>query len=206
MSMILDSALSPTVHGQRVVRPPRAADLCGYASACPVDPTSGQVHLSAPDPRWVDGYLAEEGGKQVAANRIELDSRGFLLLALPGETYARDLAAPVGTRGAAAACPYTYVCAYSQENFKGDFKALFTCNTLNPIPWTGTGSWKNHQRAELRARFYDSAGNVGWTSPGGYRKDAHAPWGWVYWLSPPAGPSLGAVRQLIGCARPVSDH
>ncbi|ARE78354.1 MULTISPECIES: peptidase inhibitor family I36 protein [unclassified Streptomyces] len=132
----------------------------------------------------VDGYLAEEGGKQVAANRIELDSGGFLLLALPGETYARDLAAPVATRGAAAACPYTYVCAYSQENFTGDFKALFTCNTLNPIPWTGTGSWKNNQRAELRARFYDSAGNVGWTSPGGYSEDAHAPWGWVYWLSP----------------------
>ncbi|MFS0692615.1 peptidase inhibitor family I36 protein [Streptomyces nitrosporeus] len=130
----------------------------------------------------VDEYLAKTSGTQVAANEIALAGGGTLLLALPGEARARDLAA----RGEnlTAACPYTYVCAYSGENFTGDELRLYTCNYPVRIYWTGTGSWINNQRSTLYAKFYDSNYNIGWTSPGGYSEDRHAPWGWVWWLSP----------------------
>ncbi|WP_051756009.1 peptidase inhibitor family I36 protein [Kitasatospora purpeofusca] len=132
----------------------------------------------------VDGYLAKTpGASQVAANRITLSGGGELLLTLPGEERARDLAA-AGNPGLSAGCPYTYVCAYSGEDFTGDELRLFTCNYPVNITWAGTGSWINNQRSTLYARFYDRNHNVGWTSPGGYSEDRHAPWGWVYWLSP----------------------
>lgn len=132
----------------------------------------------------VDGYLAKMPGTQVGANKIVLEGGGELLLTLPGERHARDLTTPDAGLGAAAGCPYTYVCAYPNENFTGDELRLYTCNYLTYIPWNGTGSWINNQRSTLYAKFYDSNGNLGWTSPGGYSEDRHAPWGWVWWLSP----------------------
>nr|BEK63737.1 hypothetical protein KPHV_09640 [Kitasatospora purpeofusca] len=133
----------------------------------------------------VDGYLARTpGASQVAVNRIDLAGGGELLLTLPGEERARDLGAAGSSPALAAGCPYTYVCAYSGENFTGDELRLFTCDYPVGIKWVGTGSWINNQRSTLYARFYDRNGNVGWTSPGGYSEDRHAPWGWVYWLSP----------------------
>lgn len=132
----------------------------------------------------VDGYLATTGGTQVAVNKIALKTGGQLLLALPGEERAREVSPAGADRLAAIACPYTYVCAYSGTDFTGDVFMLYTCDRLTPISWTGTGSWINNQNSTLHARFYNSAGNVGWTSPGGYSEDRAAPWGWVYWLSP----------------------
>ncbi|MFE5944573.1 hypothetical protein [Streptomyces sp. NPDC056480] len=132
----------------------------------------------------VDGYLAKTPGTQVGANKIVLKGGGELVLTLPGERNARDLTAPDAGIGAAAGCPYTYVCAYPYEDFAGDELRLYTCNYRNYIPWNGTGSWINNQRSTLYAKFYDSNGNLGWTSPGGYSEDRHAPWGWVWWLSP----------------------
>ncbi|WP_328958694.1 peptidase inhibitor family I36 protein [Kitasatospora purpeofusca] len=133
----------------------------------------------------VDGYLAKTpGASQVAANKINLSGGGELLLTLPGEERARDLGAAGNSPALSAGCPYTYVCAYSGENFTGEELRLFTCNYPVSIGWSGTGSWINNQRSTLYARFYDRDHNVGWTSPGGYSEDRHAPWGWVYWLSP----------------------
>ncbi len=130
-----------------------------------------------------DGYLAKTGGTQVAVNKIALAGGGVLLLTLPGEQRARDLAAHSSAL-LAASCPYTYVCAYSAPNFQGDSIQLFTCNTLTSIPWVDNGSWINNQRSTLYARFYRSDYTVGWTSPGGYSSDPNAPWSWVYYLSP----------------------
>ncbi|MFJ9444489.1 peptidase inhibitor family I36 protein [Kitasatospora sp. NPDC101235] len=131
-----------------------------------------------------DDYLAKTpGASQVAANKIALNG-GELLLALPGEERARDLAAKGDANTLSATCPYTYVCAYSGTNFTGDSLRLFTCNYPVRIYWSGTGSWINNQRSTLYAKFYDVNGNLGWTSPGGYSEDRAAPWGWVYWLSP----------------------
>ncbi|MFE7593745.1 peptidase inhibitor family I36 protein [Kitasatospora sp. NPDC057512] len=132
----------------------------------------------------VDDYLAKTpGASQVAVNKVALPG-GELLLPLPGEERARDLAAEGDSPALSAGCPYTYVCAYSGTNFTGEELRLFTCNYPVPIRWGGTGSWINNQRSTLYARFYDVNGNVGWTSPGGYSEDRAAPWGWVYWLSP----------------------
>src|SRR4051812_737526 len=52
----------------------------------------------------VDHYLATQGGTQVAANKIAVKG-GEIIVAVPGERYARDLARPasVHPRGA---CPY----------------------------------------------------------------------------------------------------
>ncbi|MEX0173401.1 peptidase inhibitor family I36 protein [Streptomyces sp. LMG1-1-1.1] len=132
----------------------------------------------------VDDYLAKTHGTQVGANKIALDRGGFLLLTLPGEQRARDLDAKDAAAAAALSCPYTYVCAYKYEDFTGDAMFLFDCGVMNHIIWNTTGSWINNQRSTLYAKFYDSAGNLGWTSPGGYSEDRHAPWGWVWYLSP----------------------
>ncbi|MER5887911.1 peptidase inhibitor family I36 protein [Streptomyces sp. NPDC001941] len=129
----------------------------------------------------VDGYLAGRGGRQVAANKIDLGN-AELLLALPGEQRARELTGG-SAKLAAVACPYTYLCAYSKPNYTGDIFMLFDCGVKTPIPWSGTGSWFSNQRADLIARFYDGNGNVGYSAPGG-SKDPNAPWGWVYNLSP----------------------
>ncbi|PKV89953.1 peptidase inhibitor family I36 protein [Streptomyces sp. TLI_146] len=169
---------------------PSAADAAGGAANGGHTDFSAQARsagLSGPQAKAlqdrVDGYLAKTHGAQIGANKIALDN-GVLLLALPGEQRARDLAVQNAPSGAAVNCAYTYVCAYSGEDFTGDEMILFTCNHLNRIYWSGTGSWINNQRSTLYARFYDSNGNLGWTSPGGYSEDRHAPWGWVWWLSP----------------------
>lgn len=129
----------------------------------------------------VNGYLATMGGTQTAINKIDLSAGGRLLIPLPGEQRARDLSAPDGPE---EFCPYTYVCAFSLPNFWGTSLQFFTCNQLNRITWTGTGSWINNQRAALHAKFYDRNGNLGWTSPGGLSWDVEASWDWVWWLSP----------------------
>ena len=129
-----------------------------------------------------DADAAKWGGTQVAANKIRVPG-GELILALPGEKRARDLGA-AGGAGAAASCPYTYVCAYSGPDFTGTELRLFTCDYPVRIYWSGTGSWINNQRAALTAKFYDANGYLGWTSPGGYSEDRYADWTWVYWLSP----------------------
>ncbi|MCZ4122818.1 peptidase inhibitor family I36 protein [Streptomyces sp. H39-S7] len=132
----------------------------------------------------VDAAAAKWGGTQVAANKIRL-SGGELTLTLPGEKYTRDLNA-TGTSAAVAnpPCPYTYVCAYEGRNFTGAYLSLFTCDTLNYIPFTEVGSWKNNQRAALRAKFYSKDKVLRWTSPGGYSEDPAADWSWVWYLSP----------------------
>lgn len=141
--------------------------------------TATAIRLTDTEAR-VDGYLAKMPGTQVSANKIVLEGGGELLLTLPGERNARDLTASDAGFGAAASCPYTYVCAYPGENFTGDQLCLYTFNSYTFISWTGTGSWINNQRSTLYVRFYDSNGNLGWTSPGGYSEDRHAPGaGWT---------------------------
>ncbi|MEV7275608.1 hypothetical protein [Streptomyces sp. NPDC093111] len=134
----------------------------------------------------VDGYLARSGGTQTGANTIALPG-GELVLALPGERTARDLdatAVPDGPEDPIAGCRYSYVCAYMYENFTGDRFDMFTCNNLFRITWNTTGSWINHQRSTLYARFYDRDKIVRWTSDGGLDYDASADWRWVWYVSP----------------------
>lgn len=51
--------------------------------------------------RTADGYLAKTDGTQVAINKIVTRAGGELLIPLPGEKYARDLADKNGARTAA---------------------------------------------------------------------------------------------------------
>ncbi|MGW8571408.1 peptidase inhibitor family I36 protein [Streptomyces niveus] len=130
-----------------------------------------------------DGYLARTGGAQVAVNRIELQAGAVLLLALPGEKYARDLTGKSGAR-TATYCPYDWMCAYSGTGYSGDQINMYYCNLRYGIPWYGDGSWHNNQSAGTRAEFFDTNGNLGWTSPGAESWDDVAPWGWVGSISP----------------------
>lgn len=103
----------------------------------------------------VGAHLAEFGGTQTAINKIELADGGFVLLALPGETYARDVTAAPGVD--AVACPFLYLCAYKGPNYTGDIIALTDCNAQpepERIPWFTTGSYRNNQTAGTVGRFF----------------------------------------------------
>lgn len=130
-----------------------------------------------------NGYLAKTGGIQVAVNKIELQAGAVLLLALPGEKYARDLAGKPGAR-TATYCPYDWMCAYEGTGYTGDQINMYYCNLYYGIPWRDNGSWHNNQSAGTRAEFFDTNGNLGWTSPGAESWDDVAPWEWVGSISP----------------------
>ncbi|MEO3811080.1 hypothetical protein ABGB17_18950 [Sphaerisporangium sp. B11E5] len=108
----------------------------------------------------VDKYLTEHGGKQVAANKIEYETGGHLLLSLPGERFARELGEPVAVAGT---CGYGDFCAWSGPNFTGDKRSEYYCSELITIPWSTTGSWWNHQTSGTVATFLNGA-----KSPIGY--------------------------------------
>jgi hypothetical protein len=128
----------------------------------------------------VNGYISKLGGTQVAINKINLNNRGYVLLALPGK---QTLVPHV--------CGYGYFCAYSGANFTGDSVNMYYCHRyLIPFTssWrTGSGSWANNQykntptRARItptRARMYNRATprRLIYTTPKPYSQDKHANW------------------------------
>ncbi|GHJ36793.1 hypothetical protein [Streptomyces sp. TS71-3] len=132
-----------------------------------------------------DRYLDEMGGTQVGVNKIRLGSGAEVVMALPGEKYARDLDAassPAGTQGAAYVCNYGHMCAYQLMYETGDVIDMYTCKDY-VIPWVGTGSWDNNQTTGTVAYFKDNNGTIGWSSPGARSWDEDAPWDWVHWVN-----------------------
>jgi hypothetical protein len=124
----------------------------------------------------VDDYIVKHGGKQVAANKVQLGGADFYVV-LPGEEVARDL----DTRVPMSACQYTDMCAWSSPNFQGSLLVMHDCGRYE-IDWIGTGSWDNNQTTGTAARFLNSAGVVGYTSPPAHSLDLSAGWSWVYWV------------------------
>lgn len=122
----------------------------------------------------VAGYLGKLGGTQVAVNKIDLGNGGFVLLALPGETYARDLERPSVT--GAASCPYLHLCAFKRTNFNGNIIAVFDCSDPENIPWTTTGSYVNNQTPGTVGTFRLTNGNDSRTGPAYYER---TPWNWL---------------------------
>ncbi|MBT2506515.1 hypothetical protein J7I98_11520 [Streptomyces sp. ISL-98] len=120
----------------------------------------------------VDAFKERTGGVQTAPNKILLGSGAELTVVVPGETYARDLDAPVGTR---APCAYLRFCAYSGENFTGSQINMYTCRSYS-IPWTGNGSWDNNQSSGTRARMYNGSGSLIYTTPGARSYDRSGNW------------------------------
>lgn len=107
----------------------------------------------------VDSQLRAVGGKQGSANRIELPGKGHILVLVPGETYARDLAAgePIRTQ---AACPFEYFCMYRGTLYTGGQWNLWACGTYSLTDWVGVGSYTNNQTRGTWASMRDINFNV----------------------------------------------
>jgi hypothetical protein len=109
----------------------------------------------------VDGRLAGVDGRQVSANKIALTNGASLVVAVPGEKFARDLTAPNGRQQALAwECDYEYFCMYRGPNGTGDRLALYTCQNHGLTNWTGVGSFFNNQTPGTKAQFKNKSGAV----------------------------------------------
>ena len=97
----------------------------------------------------VDGYLAQTGGRQVSANRIDF-AGGYLVAVVPGERTARDLGYPTRV---------TILLPYSGQSGTGSVKAWVNCVSTGR-PWSGTGSL-NDQTTGTHTYFYRYRGAVG---------------------------------------------
>jgi hypothetical protein len=127
-----------------------------------------------------DAHLAEEGGTQIAANKIRLTDGSLLVLALPGAhpTYGKD---SNGKDLAQYPCNFGHFCAFSGTYFTGDVRDYFKCRE-NPMPFTGRGSWENNQYTGTVANFESSDHVSRWHDDGAYSQDEDADWTWVVWL------------------------
>ncbi|MFI9388963.1 peptidase inhibitor family I36 protein [Kutzneria sp. NPDC052558] len=97
--------------------------------------------------RQVDAYVAQTGGRQISANKIDLGG-GALVVALPGETYARDVAAPL----APPPCYAGDLCLYSGQNYTGSYLYFYKCQTVF-VPWYTTGSFNDNQTSGTISTF-----------------------------------------------------
>ncbi|MEV6956650.1 hypothetical protein [Streptomyces sp. NPDC051183] len=134
----------------------------------------------------VNGYLAQTGGTQTAANEITYSPAaggGTLTLTLPGEKKARSLN-PTATLG--GDCAYYWFCAFAESGYNGDSRKAEKCNTNTFIPWTTTnGSWINNQTAGTRAKFKNSGYGIIGYSAGAYAAQSYGVnWTSVYYIDP----------------------
>ena len=130
----------------------------------------------------VNAYLVRTGGKQVAANKIDLDGKGLLLLALPGEARAREIGTPVAL--ASTPCSERWFCAYSQQQYAGDLVEYYYCEYKLSMPFPALGSYKNRQTAGTSAHFYDGNGAYMYDSLAAPNSSTPFNWAWVWWVKP----------------------
>jgi Peptidase inhibitor family I36 len=107
----------------------------------------------------VTTYLDRLGGKQVAINEIDLDHGGFVLVTLPGETYARDLDNP-SVRDLSD-CRAGYLCAFSGNNFTGTVVGISSCATHLDSRGGTQGSYANKLSSGTRGTFVIKDGSGG---------------------------------------------
>lgn len=100
----------------------------------------------------VNGYLAKMGGTQVAANKIDLNGKGVLVLALPGESRARDLSS--STPQQTYYCQVGHFCAYQGPLFTGNVLDWYYCNT-QWMPWAQVGSYDDEQYPFTTTTFHE---------------------------------------------------
>ncbi|WP_405433561.1 hypothetical protein [Micromonospora sp. NBC_00617] len=129
----------------------------------------------------VDQRLAQAGGRQVAANKIEYGSGSYLLLNLPGEKYARELGQSIGTQ---ATCTYLYFCAWGGPNYTLEKRAESRCSRLITMPWSGTGSWINNQTQLTQAAFLRADYSVYTYTLGAYSAQPYQNWQPIYYVDP----------------------
>ncbi|MDV9168583.1 hypothetical protein R6V09_00290 [Streptomyces sp. W16] len=129
----------------------------------------------------VDRYLTQTGGKQVAANVIDLGGKNLMFVAVPGEAHPRDMTKGALADPCASPVDYGYFCAYSGINFTGSSIPMYSCARYR-IPWTADGSWINNQTTGTVANFLDDSGVSRWHDGGALSWDDDAPWYWVHWV------------------------
>ncbi|MHC3473157.1 hypothetical protein ACYF6T_31325 [Streptomyces sp. 7R007] len=133
----------------------------------------------------VDGYLARQDGRQVAANEIRLAGGATLTLTVPGERYVRDLAAPDAARTTEDwECDYTYFCMYRQPLGQGERLSLYHCQDYALQDWLGEGSYYNNQTPGTQAQFKDRNRRVIYTTPRAPFSDASFDWTPVWYVKP----------------------
>ncbi|WP_033329312.1 hypothetical protein [Streptomyces yerevanensis] len=141
----------------------------------------------------VDRYLKKMGGTQVALNKIDLNGKGEVLVALPGEAHPRDFASGNGMRIAADPCPGVpgvsgNFCAFQRKEFRGTWIKMRQCNTKYYVStWGRGGSWINDQTRNLesrRARMYKPNGTLEYKTPRAYSSDLYADWNPVRYVIP----------------------
>jgi hypothetical protein len=167
-----------------------AVAMAGTASATPSQvtaPFAAQAEalgLSSAEAKALQGradaYLAEEGGTQIAANKIRVTDGTTLVLALPNgrPAYGKDRS---GTALASYTCRYGHFCAYSGINFTGDVIDMYQCAEYS-MPWSGHGSWKNNQTTGTIANFESSDHVSRWHDGGAYSQDGDADWSGVWYV------------------------
>ncbi|MFJ2171054.1 peptidase inhibitor family I36 protein [Streptomyces griseofuscus] len=141
--------------------------------------------------RQVDATLAESGGRQTAANIVDLGNGTSIRLVVPGEKRVRDLAT---TRGPATGpalqqyvCPYGDFCAYTEPGYNGKEQRFGACKNqpLLGSGWGGPGSWYTNQtRLWMLASMYGKTGNWVFTDNGPGDHDLNGNWKPVWSITP----------------------
>lgn len=106
-------------------------------------------------------YVFTMGGRQVALNKVVIEGKADVLIALPDEDAPRELSPEDGL--AAANCAYKHFCAYSRTDSTGSVIDMYSCGKYT-IPFTGPGSWDNNQTKGTVARMYDRNGKLIYTT------------------------------------------
>ncbi|MEU4795805.1 hypothetical protein [Streptomyces sp. NPDC023327] len=89
----------------------------------------------------------------------------------------------VKATAAPADCPKYYFCGYKDANFKRLAFKFKDCY-MQEIPdgLNSGGSWYNNQSAGTKAKMYNKAKQLIYTTPGAPSKDAYGDWGPVWYV------------------------
>jgi hypothetical protein len=83
----------------------------------------------------VDSYLTQLGGRQIAANAIDLDGTGVAVVPVPGENKVRDLTGSMAPlREATGTCFVGDFCVWQLDQERGAFIAKFACYSAVNFP------------------------------------------------------------------------
>jgi hypothetical protein len=195
-----EEEMSMRIHGLAASAAAAAALLLGLtvpavaASGPAAQPFAAQAraaHLSAAQTdalrAEVNRVIAATGGTQVALNEIDLNGRGDVLVAIPGESHPRNFSSPASAQvdHCTEGPVYSgYFCAYSGTSFQGSEIQMYYCQSYG-IPWSGNGSWINDQTPGTTARFYNNAGTRIYTTPPPYSYNTnYSSWTNVHTIRP----------------------
>ncbi len=153
-----------------------ASDFAAQAKAAGLSTTDAKALQ-----KRVDKALAETGGTQIAANKIDLKG-ATLTLVVPGEKHVRNLSRSGTAQLPLYYCNLYYFCAYTNPGQTGDMLALYFCNRIYNLPsyFSTGGSWVNNQTKGTQARLYYVAGGSVLTRPA---LSSEGNWNWVPYSS-----------------------